>query len=230
MNYLNDNALEELALRVVRSYLKTENVPQDRVDPVALCEKVLSLRVIYMTLSLDSSILGLTSFGNSKANVLDEEGDWAVMPLTGNTVLIEKGFLDNPIAIGRHNFTVAHEAAHHIFNMVGQTAAEKNRLHIYRAKKYTSVEFDEWQTDRLTAAILMNKPMLFSAMREAGIPNGIRVLDQRADNEEWSGFCRTAEILGVSLSALETRMDQLHLIERNYYHGKFRKGSILDVC
>jgi len=231
MNYLNDYALDELAMRVVNAYLKFPDVPHDRVDPVLLCERVLSLRVLNVILSQDGSILGLTSFGSGKANIIDEEGDWAVMPLDGKTILVEKGLSDNPCGYGRFNFTVAHEAAHHIFHMVRQdNSLGKNVMFVYRAKKFTSVDFDEWQTDRLAAALLMNKPMLFAAMREAGIPDGIALLDDRLGNSSWQGFCRTAELLGVSLSALEIRMTKLGLIERNYYHNRNEKGSILDVC
>lgn len=231
MNYFNDYAIDTLAARVVAAYLKSPDVPRERVDPVALCKNVLKLTVKNVKLSPDCSILGITSFGQAKANVIDDDGISAVVPLDGHTVLIEKELLGNPCGEGCYNFTVAHEAAHHIFNMLEQhKKGESNRLLIHRVSGSISVDFDEWQTERLAAAILMNRDMLLSAMRAAGIPDGIKTLDCRLRNESWLSFCETAETLGVSLSALSLRMSALGLIDSNHYRGGKKKESIIDVC
>lgn len=230
MNYLNDYALDELAMRVVRAYLKAPSAQETRVDPAVLCRETLGLRVVGATLSKDGNVLGTTSLGEATASIIDEEGDWALFPLDGKTVLVEKALEENPCGTGRYNFTLVHEACHHILGEIYRSPAKtKNRLLVYRSMKSAQVEFEEWQTDRLTAAILMNRPMLTSAMKEAGIEGGINVLECAIGNDTWSAFCRTAEILGVSLSALEIRMEKLGLIKKNYYRAGRPQRSILDI-
>lgn len=231
MNYLNDYAIDALAMRAVNAYLKAPSAQKERILPDVLCNEVLGLKLENVGLSQDGSIIGMTSYGDATATIIDEEGDWSLYPLDGKTVLVEKQLLENPCGIGRYNFTVVHEAAHQIFGNLGckDIKAVKNRLIICRSKKATQLEFEEWQTDRLTAAILMNKPMLFAAMKETGIEGGIDILNCMVNNGCWSAFCHTAKILGVSLSALEIRMNRLGLIRRDLRNPE-EKRSILDIC
>lgn len=63
---LSRKSLEAIAERVIRAYMKLPEVanrPVYRIYPETLAEKLLGLKIDYQHLSVDGSILGLTSYG-----------------------------------------------------------------------------------------------------------------------------------------------------------------------
>ena len=73
----------------------------------------------------------------------------------------------------------------------------------------------EWQADALAAALLMPKDAILDVMFLTGLGEHIGTLSKKYTPNKYESFCRLAEVLGASKSALSFRMEQLGLLDRN---------------
>ena len=73
----------------------------------------------------------------------------------------------------------------------------------------------EWQADALAAALLMPKDAILDVMFLTGLGEHIGTLSKKYTPNKYESFCRLAEALGASKSALSFRMEQLGLLDRN---------------
>ena len=116
--YLSRKDLEQIAQQVIVRYKQT-CVPQHNlcynVDPTELAH-LLGYKVEYSYLTRDGSILGQTATIPLWTTVIDSVLGETYFYLDGQTILIDKRLLCNPVAAGRRNFTIAHELAHLLLN------------------------------------------------------------------------------------------------------------------
>lgn len=225
---LSRSAIEKIARACVSKY-KEANVPQHhlcyRVDP-ALLAQMLGVRVQYLYLSRDGSILGQTASSPIWTTVFSPSIGETYYYLDGKTILIDKSLLTNPCLAGRRNFTIAHELAHLMLNrLYPQTQDARPRLtSVYRKGGVT--DWYEWQADALAAALLMPQDALEQAMFLFGLGSKMKVLSRKYAQRNYENFSRMAEFLQVSKSALAYRMEQLGLLERNCLirEAQHRKG------
>ena len=162
---LSRKDLENIAERVLISYRNLPEVKKKkmyRIDPELLLTKVLGLNIEYQHLSVDGSILGLTSFEEVEVEVLDYTDMDSFFFLDGKTVLVERDLHNDSAQVGRCNFTTMHEGGHQILkrlfpNEYGGTQ-QVPVVHYYKhnsEKNKPISDWEEWQAHTLAAAILM---------------------------------------------------------------------------
>lgn len=154
MKHLSRLDIEGISLRIIEAYKKLPEISGQkfyRIDPVLLCESLLHLNIDYMHLSLDGSILGMTSFEELGVEIFEDDDADAFYILDGKTVLVESELKKDIAMRGRCNFTIAHEASHQIFKMLFPQDYGANRnvpaVHFYRThseKKKPISDWEEW--------------------------------------------------------------------------------------
>lgn len=223
MRYLSKWDLERLAIRVVSAYRKLPDAKLDplRVDPEILLNQLLNLSIDYRHLSKNRKTLGLTAYDEIAVEVGDSN-DEEFYFLDGKTVLIEEDLRDIPGKIGRLNFTKVHEGCHHILNMVfpGEYTGGMNARRVLRYRMPQADQkrrdWEEWQVDNLSSAILMPEQLLRSNMKRCGLSEKIDVLNRVYRRDTFLKFEELSYMMGVSKQALAIRMKYLGLLEKEY--------------
>ena len=233
---LSRKDLENIAERVLVSYRKLPEVQKKkmyRIDPELLLTKVLGLNIEYQHLSVDGSILGLTSFDEVEVEVLDYADTDTFFSLDGKTVLIEQDLHNDSTQIGRCNFTIMHEGGHQILNKLFpseyRSTTQISAVHYYKQnseKNKPISDWEEWQANTLAAAILMPRDLVEYGMYLFELGKRIKCLNRIVDIKTYEKFSALAEFLGTSKSALAIRMKQLNLLEKEYLDNPF---AILDI-
>ena len=229
--YLSDEDLEAIATRVLRAYCRLPEVQNTEllyIDPSLLATDVLGLKIEYLNLSNDEETLGLTCFEDVGVEIPGIESGW--YQFDGKTILIEKSLQENDEQYGRRNFTITHEAGHHILKMLypGDYAHGVNARRIlhYREGSPTSCPREEWQVNKLSSAILMPEFLIRQGMKIVGLDGRIEVLNKLWRRDKYDKFCDLAYLLGVSKQALCIRMKHFNLIGREYLRNP---RAMMDV-
>ena len=228
--------IEGIADRILKAYMNLPEIKGAeiyRIDPELLLTRVLGLKIEYAHLSLDGTVLGMTSFGEVEVEVYDEADGEYFLCLDGKTVVIDRGLIADTTKKGRSNFTTLHEGAHQAFNMllpkeygVGAKAAE---LHFYTANsecKKPISDWEEWQANTLAGALLLPEDIVKKGMFLFGLGDKIKILNKIYSRETYDKFAALADFLGSSKKALAIRMKQLKLLEQDYLDNPF---SMLEV-
>lgn len=226
MKCLSRQNIETIAARVVNAYYQLPELqgkPIHRIDPELLLTDLLGLSIDYQHLSLDSSILGLTSVTPFGIEVFGEDDSEAIYFLDGKTVLIEEELRMDATQQGRCNFTIAHEGSHQIFKMLYPREYGGNiqtpKLHFYRVnfeKNKPISDWEEWQANALASAILLPKELVAKGMFMFGLGEKITVLNKVYYSEVYERFKDLATFLGVSKTALAIRLKQLGMLAEDY--------------
>lgn len=222
MPYLSRNDIERIATQVIDQYKRcylSERRLCYAVDPMELAQ-MLGLTVAFRHLSDDGTVLGMTSPDEVCVTIFDDDMDEMMFFLDGKTILVEKNLNEHPSAIGRRNFTIAHECAHQIaYRMFPEIYSPSYRLfcdyrrNVQPRKQIT--DWEEWQADALAASLLLPADAIKDAMFMCGLGEKMKVLSKKYSENRYNDFCHMANLLGVSRSALSFRMEQLGLLERN---------------
>ena len=222
MPCLSRDDIEKIAERVVQEY-KKKYVPERHmcymVDATELAE-MLGFNIEYVHITRDGSILGQTSSGRVWTTIYDDNMNQLFFELDGTTILVEKRLLESPRIAGRKNFTIAHEVAHQIINReYPEMYGTQNRIFCdyRRSVKPKRVEKDwhEWQADALAAAMLLPLDALQDSMFMFGLGDKMKMLSKKYSDTKYEFFCKMADYLQVSRTALSYRMEQLDLLENN---------------
>ena len=233
MPYLSRDDIERIATQVIDQY-KHAFLPERRlcyaVDPLELAQ-MLGLTVEFRHLSDDGTVLGMTSSDEVCVTIFDDDMDEMIFFLDGQAILIEKSLNEHASAIGRRNFTIAHECAHQIiYRLFPEIYGTNHRLFCdYRrnTKVRKQIEdWEEWQADALAASLLLPADAIRDAMFICGLGEKMKVLSRKYSENSYIRFCDMANLLGSSRSALSFRMEQLGLLERNELiaEAKARRG------
>jgi len=234
---LSRNDIEQIAEMILVQYRKLPEVQKKkmyRVDPELLLTKVLGLNIEYGHLSIDGSILGLTSFEEVEVEVLDYTDMETFVSLDGKTVIIEEDLHNDSTQIGRFNFTLMHEGSHQIFNRLfpneygcKKPNASPVHYHTYNSEKNKPIkDWEEWQANTLAASILLPKDLIEYGMFLFGLGKKIKCLNRITNFETYQKFSALADFLGASKSALAIRMKQLNLLEKEYLDNPL---AIMDI-
>ena len=108
MKHLSRIDIEVIAEKIIKAYRELPEVKNKkiyRIEPELLLTKLLGLKIEYQHLSLDGSILGMTSFQEIGVEVFDEADTDTFFFLDGKTVLVEKDLQQDSGQRGRFNFT-----------------------------------------------------------------------------------------------------------------------------
>jgi Zn-dependent peptidase ImmA (M78 family) len=222
MPCLSRDDIEKIAERIVQEY-KKKYVPERHmcymVDATELAE-MLGFNIEYVHITRDGSILGQTSSGRVWTTIYDDNMNQLFFELDGTTILVDKRLLESPRIAGRKNFTIAHEIAHQIINReYPEVYGTQNRIFCdyRRSVKPKRVEKDwhEWQADALAAAMLLPLDALQDSMFMFGLGDKMKILSKKYSDTKYEFFCKMADYLQVSRTALSYRMEQLDLLENN---------------
>ena len=236
MKRLTRNSIEKIAERVLRAYKALPEIQGDelyRIAPEILLAKLLGLTLEYAHLSLDGSILGLTSFNEVEVQVFDQTDMETYLCLDGKTIVVEQDLLSDVSQRGRRNFTIAHECSHQIFKMLYPmeygAGTKASSIHFYTTnseKKKQISNWEEWQANTLASALLLPEELIKKGMFLFGLGERIPCLNRIYSQETYSRISTLADFLGVSRKALAIRMRQLNLLDKEYLDDPF---AILEV-
>ena len=232
MKHLSRKEIEAIAARVVTAYKKLpelEGQPIYRIEPELLIRNLLRLNIEYHHLSLNGSVLGVTSPAeNVGVRIYDNTDQEEFFFFDGKTVLVERDLKEDISQKGRCNFTSVHEASHQIFKMLypkeyGYKPNGQN-LHFYTNKsecRKPIENWEEWQTNVLTSAVLLPDDLVGKAMQLFDLGDKIKTLNRVYCSYIYDRFCDVAAFLGVSKTALAIRMKQLGRLEHDYLDNPY---------
>ena len=227
MPILSRKDLERISRRVLFRYLTLSDRKMDRIDPVDFAEKICGLHFAFADMSVTGSILGLTSYSDVDLTISVPRGNGSVQEfhLNGNIAYVDQN-LANAGSVGRLNFTLVHEAAHQILGMLYPEEYNPSaqpficRLADERCT-YPITDWVEWQTNVLTAYLLLPRELIDRYMDELGLGRQIKLLNKVFAPKEYALFSEMAKRLGVSKTALSIRLDNLGMISRNDFSDPY---------
>ena len=219
---LSWNDIEKIAEDVLAQY-KAMYLPTHHLcytDDVTELAELLGLKIEYVHITRDGSILGQTSSGRVWTEIYDDNMNKLFFELDGSTILVDKRLLSTSKIAGRKNFTIAHEIAHQIINrLYPEMYDTQNRIFCdYRRstkQKKEIVDWHEWQADALAAALLLPLDVLQDSMFVFGLGEKMKMLSRKYSSTKFELFCEMADYLQVSRTALSYRMEQLGLLDIN---------------
>ena len=220
MTILTYEEIDELGDGLIRQYLETDAENCFCVDIEGFVTDFLGLPILYRTIAeKDSDKIGFISDGITPLLVYEKQ---QIIPAVYDkgTIVIEK-FLRKETESGRRRFTISHESAHFVMDRTVPQAGfhrEYDSERIYTtAELKTLFNFKETQIDRMGAALLMPRFMVWNVTEAFGVPNGIpiygdsilRVADHLLVQE-------MANAMGASFVAFLIRLRELGLLQRHY--------------
>ena len=193
-------------------------------------DQYLGLHVYYRMLSRDKSLLGLTTYAETKLHL--PSGMWEnSMTLSADTVLLDRSLTPvyvcterDQIREYRRRFTLAHECAHQILyrlqspkerETVRQGYAERKR---YNCRDLKSKEdWNEWQANALAAVLLMPEQdiQLLIQTYHAGRP--LISYGGKFQYADLLSLKQMSRLFGVSNAAVCNRLRKLGLLELRPY-------------
>ena len=221
--YLSRADLSRIAGKYIDQYYTrfgiSKNAPEP-IDPERLASAVLGLNVKMLPLCSDGSVLGLTVFQRCGFTVTLGDGTKLVEIFMPRDVVIDSALAADRCT-GCRNFTIAHEAAHHILadlfpNDYGK--AVKCRGHIAYRERNGQPSWEEWQANTLAAELLMPTFLVNAEIERAALcmPNGI--LYKSASDPNYEKILEMAARMGVSWSAIRIRLQQMQVIKDKPIH------------
>ncbi|MCQ2433461.1 MAG: ImmA/IrrE family metallo-endopeptidase [Clostridia bacterium] len=211
---LSRNDLEKIADRYIREYYERMEISESSLLPVLpefFAEDILNLTVVFLPLSDDGSILGVSSFEDFEFAIVDDSGYTETRDLSEWEIAIDKGLL-SPEQSGRCNFTIMHEAAHHILRRLFPQDYQVKQI-FYRDQR-SPQDWIEWQADTLAACLLMPPKLMEQCVKEFEVY-------QLKTNRDYEKFCRLASYLDVSKQALLIRLQHLNLLSKENMRQEF---------
>lgn len=219
--YLSRADLERIGGTVVKQYywaIPRQGTMPAPIDPVELAKVVMGLETRYLPLSEDGSILGMACFQETVLEMYDIDRKAYQVHLSERDIVIDRSLLDED-KIGRRNFTVAHELAHHILIRLYPEDYRhilNCRMHVLYRDTRQSRDWEEWQADAMAAAIIMPAETIRCCMDMFGLGKKPDMVSSICRAKEFERFCDIATYLGVSKKALAIRMKQLGLLGEEY--------------
>ena len=221
--YLSRADLSRIAGKYIDQYYTRFGISKDApepIDPERLASAVLGLNVKMLPLCSDGSVLGLTVFQRCGFTVTLGDGTKLVEIFMPRDVVIDSALAADRCT-GCRNFTIAHEAAHHILadlfpNDYGK--AVKCRGHIAYRERNGQPSWEEWQANTLAAELLMPTFLVNAEIERAALcmPNGI--LYKSASDPNYEKILEMAARMGVSWSAIRIRLQQMQVIKDKPIH------------
>lgn len=236
MKRLSRRDLEVIGTRVFEAYKKLPDIAGMKhlynVDLEILCRDLLRFNLEYQHLSLDGSILGLTSFSEYGIEIFENDDSDSFYYLDGKTILVERELKSDITMKGRCNFTIAHECSHQVLKMLYPMEygiISGNQIHFSKTgyrQKMPITDWEEWQANTLAACILLPQELIEKAMFYFGFDHKIKVLNRIFAPKEYERFAAMADFLGSSVQALAIRLKQLGLLEKEYLDNPY---ALVDV-
>lgn len=221
MRTLVTNAeIEEVGQNLIRSYIGSREPPPNCIDIEGFIEDYLHLPIVYAGIAeKDRDKLGFVSDGKYPLEVFDGRRKVSTVFPTG-TIVIDR-YLLRADKSGQRRFTLAHEAAHVIFERMSPTAAGPCFNRFFDKEHEYSVEelrehfnICEMQTDRLASVLLMPRFLVERMLCDFRNGEFVRLYgDNVMSSEDKLSVQKMADCLGVSFSALRIRLKELGFMD-----------------
>lgn len=228
MVYLTNDEINNMANKVIQRYRVYIGVEWElfKVEPIKLAE-MLGLDVKFVDFGDDSGILGFTGFNEMCITLADANQSDITLELSNRTLVINEALKRG--CEGRLNFTIAHEIAHHIIDIVcGANYSVKFRQlpHFEKPGNRISLDYDEYMANQLAAALLMPDGFVDIVFNKLFEVDRIERIHSILDKILFKKFCAMAALFGVSKPALAIRLQKKGLLGEYIFAGY---ESLLDI-
>lgn len=221
MKTLVTNAeIEEVGQNLIRFFIGNREPPPNCIDIEGFIEDYLHLPIVYARIAeKDRDKLGFVSDGKYPLAVF-EGGKKVSIVYPAGTIVIDR-YLLRADKSAQRRFTLAHEAAHVIFERMSPTAAgPRFNRYFDREHEYSVAELREHfnlcetQTDRLASVLLMPEFLVIRTLCNFRDGTFVRLYgDNVMSSEDKLSVQKMADCLGVSFSALRIRLKELGLVD-----------------
>lgn len=236
MQKISNNELNNLSNRVLTFYKIKMSINSDThsVDVEALAE-LLGFHVHHVELGPDAELMGVTAFEPTLMDLKDQNGFIVPVAAEKDTIILNNSIKEN--CIGRYNFTVAHEVAHLILDMVyhlGYRVKYRNKPKLIKSEiTYSTYDYEEYIADRLASYILLPYKALRMMFKDSYGKSRIDIISPFDNREHYQSFCKMAEYFGVSREALGIRLQQTGMLGKYYSYQHQKQMDIFpdaQVC
>ncbi len=231
MYCLRNGDFDAIASMVLGEYLPEALKKPQPVDIDYLIDECFYLEVKKAHITLDGHILGMMVFEDTKWKYYDRLYRPVVEELKESTMMIDLS-LSGDKNLPRERFTKAHETSHWIchrslhsydklpfeFRRSSAIACRNESIERYRYSeefKRSESDWEEWQADRLAAALLMPKEPFINVSKavidNCGIRNGVLVKGYNIEASK-RAISIISKFFIVSFKATQIRLSQLGLL------------------
>lgn len=241
---LKKEDFDDIAYMVLNEYQPIMLEKAQPLDVQDIIYERLFLDMKIARLSVDGKILGVIAFDDTTYDGFDSFGNPIEIEMPVGTILLEESLMNDPHHVGRQRFTEMHEAAHWVCHrqyhlpLYGRNyefrVKDDNRSIACRmerienpgqsdgvSRKWSDIEWEEWQADNLAAALLMPKATFVQAAHEVMYSHGICDGKPLYWENDLTISHRIVDdlksIYNVSKSAVELRMVRCGLLVRENY-------------
>ena len=229
--------IDELGEGLIRQYLGAEADKSYCVDIEGFVNEFLGLPLLYRTFAeKDSDKIGFISDGIIPLRIY-KNGTIVPAVFSKGTIVIEK-CLRRENESGRRRFTISHEGAHFVMDRTLPQASfhrEYDNERIYTPKDLKCLfSFKETQIDRMGAALLMPRFMVFNILEAHSVKDGLPIYGDCILRVEDKLLVREmADAMGVSFAAFLIRLRELGILRRHdvseYITGEMGLGKAGDL-
>ena len=225
--------IDELGEGLIRQYIGDEANISSCVDIEGFVTEFLGLPLCYRKFAeRDSDKIGFISDGITPLRIY-ESGTIVPTVFSKGTIVIEK-CLRRENESGRRRFTISHEGAHFVMDRTVPQASfhreyDNERSYTPQDLKHL-FSFKETQIDRMGAALLMPRFMVFNVVQAYGIKDGLPIYGDNILRVTDKLLIRDmANTMGASFAAFLIRLRELQLLKRHdlseYITGEMGLGK-----
>lgn len=222
MKTLVTNAeIEELGESLVRKYIGNKKPPPRCIDIEGFIKDFMQLPLVYANIAeKDRDKIGFLSDGKYALRV-SENGVISNIIYPAGTIVIDR-YLLQPDQSGRRRFTISHEGAHVIIEQISLYPLRQAQFNRYfdNENSYTGKELrehfnlNEMQTDMMASVLLMPRFLVEHTLMEFHNGEPIPLFGSNVFRRSDKILIQQmADSMGVSYSALVTRLRTLKLLE-----------------
>ena len=212
--------IEEVGQNFIRLYIGNREPPPKCVDIEGFITDCLHLPIVYAGIAeKDRDKLGFISDGKYPLEVFDG-GKKVSTVFPSGTIVIDR-YLLRADKSGERRFTLAHEAAHVIYEQMSPTApGPRFNRYFDREHEYMIDELRdhftlcEMHTNRLASVLLMPRFLVEQTICDFRNGEFVRLYGRNVMcREDKLSVQKMADCLGVSFSALRIRLKELGFID-----------------
>lgn len=213
--------MEQVGESLIQKYIGTRHTPLHCVDIEGFITDYLNLPIKYINFAeKDKDKIGFVSDGHYRLRVA-EHGEVIERIYPKGTIAIDRYLLSADLS-GQRRFTLAHEAAHVIFERMSPTAPGPCFNRYFDSERTYSLHqlqnhlnLIEVQTDRLASILLMPSFMVAQTLRKHNGGHSICIFgDGVLRSADKLTVQHMANEMGVSFSAMLTRLHVLKYTDR----------------
>ncbi len=220
---VNSAEMEEVGENIIRKYLGRRKYSPRCIDIEGFVQEYLHLRIEYAIIAdRDSDKIGFLSDGKYSLGII-EDGCRVSRVFPKGTIVLDRSLLRDDQS-GRRRFTLAHEAAHVIYERMTPLAPAPRFKRCYDQERIYSFSelrdrfnLCETQVDRLGSVLIMPRFLVEQTLRDYRLSLVLPVYgDNVLRSHDKLMLQKMADAVGVSYSAFFNRLKELNLID---YHS-----------